>query len=209
MGNFQVDCGRELYIPVQILHGKLLYRDLWFSHGLLASYLEALLVGVFGQHLSVFYVFGIAITIVCALLSLEPGAMLDNRAAGFAAGFVLLFQGFEPSLFSYISPYAYSAPLGLLIALLCVCFTVKDGLGRNGYNLIVAGLAAGMAILCKQEIGVACYILLAFVLVTEALIQRSARVLFRGIAECAPGFALWVAVYGWFFWKLTPRVHTV
>jgi hypothetical protein len=203
-GDFQVDCGRELYISVQILQGKMLYRDLWFPHGPLGSYVEALLVGLFGQHFYVFYLFGIAIAIVCALLSLQIGAMLEERAAGLAAALVLLLQGFEPSLFSYIFPYAYTAPLGLLLGLICVCFAIRGALGRTDHSLIVAGLAAGMAMLSKQEIGVACYILFAFVFVTEALIQHSVRPLYHGLIECAPGIVLWVAVYGWFFWKLTP-----
>src|SRR5207249_4891076 len=71
-------------------------------------------------------------------------------------------------------------------------------------NLMLAGLAAGFALLCKQEFGASCYIMLAFLLVTEAVLQRSARALFRGVVECAPGVALWVMVYGWFFWSLTP-----
>ena len=203
-GSIQIDCGRELYVPVQILHGKLLYRDIWFPHGPLASYIEALLVSIFGRHLDVFYLFGLTLAVACALLSLQLGLILGDRAAGLAAGLVLLFQGFGPSIFNYIFPYAYTAPLGLLLALLCGSFTIRYTLDRRGRNLIVAGLAAGMAILCKQEMGCACYILLIFVLVTEALIQRSARSLLRGIVACAPGVAIWMAVYGWFFWKLTP-----
>ncbi len=203
-GNFQIDCGRELYVPVQILHGKLLYRDLWFPHGPLASYVEASLVGVFGEHLYVFYLFGISLTITCALLLLQIGAILNERAAGLAAALLAICQGFEPSLFSYVFPYAYTAPLGLLLALFCLYFTIRDALGRSGRNLVLAGLAAAMAILCKQEMGVGCYILLAFALVTKAVIRHSAQALFRGIGECAPGVALWMTVYGWFFWKLTP-----
>ena len=203
-GDFQVDCGRELYVPAQILHGKLLYRDLWFPHGPLASYVEASLVGVFGEHLNVFYLFGISLTISCALLLFQIGAILEERAAGLAAALLAICQGFEPSLFNYVFPYAYTAPLGLLLALFCLHFTIRDALGRSGHNLFVAGLAAAMAILCKQEMGVACYTLLAFAFVTKGGIRHSAQPLFRAIGECVPGIALWVTVYGWFFWKLTP-----
>ena len=203
-GNFQIDCGRELYLPVQILHGKLLYRDLWFPHGPLASYVEAFLVGVFGEHFNVFYLFGMSLTITCALLLFQIGAILEEPASGIAAALLTLCQGFEPSLFNYVFPYAYTAPLGLSLALFCLYFTIRDALGRSGHNLAVAGLAAAMAILCKQEMGVGCYILLAFALAMKAVIRHSSRALFRGIGECAPGIALWVTVYGWFFWKLTP-----
>jgi hypothetical protein len=128
---------------VQILQGKMLYRDLWFPHGPLGSHVEALLVGLFGQHLYVFYLFGMSIAVLCALLSFQIGAMFEERAAGVAAALVLLFQGFEPSLFSYIFPYAYSAPLGLLLGLICVCFTIRYSLGGTSHNLIVVGWLPG------------------------------------------------------------------
>jgi hypothetical protein len=203
-GNFQVDCGRELYIPTQILQGKMLYRDLWFPHGPLASYVEAALIGLFGKHLYVLYSFGIFISLACALLLFEIGVTIDERSAGLAAALVLLFEGFEPSLFSYIFPYAYTAPLGLLLGLTCLWFTIRDSLGGRGGNLMVAGMAAGLAILCKQEIGVACYGLFAFVLVMKVLVGNSTRAILREALEFIPGIVLWVSVYGWLFWKLTP-----
>src|SRR5208282_2351240 len=61
-GDLQTDCGRELYVPLEILRGKLLYRDVWYPYGPLAPYVEAALVAIFGQHLTAFYLFGLAIT---------------------------------------------------------------------------------------------------------------------------------------------------
>lgn len=40
-GDMQADCGRELYVPVEILRGKLLYRDIFYSYGPLAPYMGA------------------------------------------------------------------------------------------------------------------------------------------------------------------------
>src|SRR5712672_2103432 len=42
-GSIQIDCGREVYVPYQILRGKLLYRDLWYPYGPLEPYISALL----------------------------------------------------------------------------------------------------------------------------------------------------------------------
>jgi len=66
-GDFQIDNGRELYVPAEILKGKLLFRDLWYMYGPLAPYLKALLFRIFGVHLTVLYVFGLALTIGTAL----------------------------------------------------------------------------------------------------------------------------------------------
>src|SRR6266446_11000172 len=42
IGDFQIDNGRELYVPVSILHGKLLYRDICYMYGPLAPYQPSL-----------------------------------------------------------------------------------------------------------------------------------------------------------------------
>jgi len=205
-GDIQVDCGKELYVPYEILRGKLLYRDIFYPYGPLPPYLGALLIEIFGQHLVVFYLFGIAIAIGCALLLFELGAMLESRAAGLTAAVALLLVGFGPAIFNFPFPYSYGATMGLLLGLLCAWFTLRHVLDWSGYNMLMAGLAAGMALLCKLEFGVACYLMLAFVIVMEAILQRSLRPLLRGFAASIPGIVLWVGVYGWFFWKVTPDV---
>ncbi|MGB8413432.1 MAG: hypothetical protein WCE23_11470 [Candidatus Binatus sp.] len=203
-GDIQIDCGRELYVPSEILRGKLIYRDIFYPYGPLAPYAGALLIAIFGTHLVVFYLFGIAVAIGCAMLLFELGAMLEGRAAGLAAALALLSAGFAPGFANYVFPYSYAATIGLALSLICALFTLRHLFGRWGYNLLLAGLAASLATLCKQEFGAACYLMLAFVLVTEAARGRSIRPLTHGIAACAPGVALWVAIYGGFFWTLTP-----
>jgi hypothetical protein len=203
-GDFQVDCGRELYVPSEILRGKLLYRDLFYPYGPLAPYAGALLIAIFGPHLVVFYLLGIAVAIGCAILLFELGAMLEGRAVGLTGALALLFAGFAAESFNYAFPYSYAATMGLLLGLVCAWFTLRNLFERPGYNLLMAGLAASLTLLCKQEFGVACYLMFAFVMAMEAILGRSVRPLLHQIAAIAPGVVLWVAIYGWFFWTLTP-----
>ena len=132
------------------------------------------------MHLVVFYLFGIAAAIGCALFMFEIGAMLEGRA-GLTAGLALLLVGFSPGISNYVVPYSYAATIGLLLSLSCALFTIRQLSDRSRYELLLAGLAASLAILCKQELGAACYVMLAFVLATEALILRSIRLLARGL----------------------------
>jgi 4-amino-4-deoxy-L-arabinose transferase-like glycosyltransferase len=203
-GDIQVDCGRELYVPSEILRGKLLYRDIWYQYGPLAPYVEALLLFVFGPSLNAFYIFGLAVAIGCALLLLDLGTMLEGRATGLTAALALLFVGFSPGVFSYAFPYSYGATIGLALSLICASFTLRHVFGRWRYSLIMAGIAASLALLCKPEFGVGCYLMLGFVLVAETARQGRMRPLLHGAAACVPGIALWVGIYGWFFWTLTP-----
>jgi len=195
-GDFQVDCGRELYVPSEILRGKLLYRDIWYPYGPLAPYAGALLIAIFGPHLVVLYLLGIAVAIGCAILLFELGAMLAGRAVGLTAALTLLFAGFAAESFNYPFPYSYAATMGLLLGLVCAWFTLRNLFERPGYNLLMAGLAASLTLLCKQEFGVACYLMFAFVMAMEAILRRSVRPLLHQIAAVAPGFVLWVAIYG-------------
>jgi hypothetical protein len=204
-GSIQVDCGRELYVPAQILRGKLLYRDLWYSYGPLEPYLAAALIGVFGQHFYVLYLFGLVLAIGSALLLFEIGVMLEGPMVGLAAALALLFQGFGPSIFNYVFPWSYAGSLGMLLSLVCAWLTIRHiVLDRRGYDLMLAACFASLALLCKQEFGAASYILLALVIAIEAIFQHSIRTLLCDSIVCAPAVALAVAVYGWFFWTLTP-----
>jgi hypothetical protein len=202
-GDIQIDCGRELYVPMEVLRGKLVYRDFWYSYGPLTPYVEAVLVAAFGPHFYVFFWFGLAITVGCALLLFDLGTMLDGTAIGFTAAFGLILQSFEPWQFNFIFPYAYAATFGLMLGLLSASFAIRYILRRNRFALTLAGLAAALALLCKQEVGLACYLMLASVIAIETLTHRSPRLLFASLVESIPGVALAAGVYGWFFWKLT------
>jgi hypothetical protein len=146
-GDIQVDCGRELYVPAEILRGKLLYRDLWYYYGPLEPYLAAALLWIFGQYLNVFYLFGLTLATACALLSFDIGKMLAGRAVGFTVAAAVLLQGFQGSVFNYIFPYAYAAPLGLLFALLCLSFALRHALYRNPRHLAPIGILRAFRLL--------------------------------------------------------------
>lgn len=203
-GGIQMDCGRELYVPAQILRGKLLYRDLWYPFGPLAPYVEALLLDLFGLRLLVLYLFGLTMAVACALVMYELGVLLEGPMVGLTAAIVLLLQGVRPVFFNYVFPYGYAATLGLLLTLLCALLATRYVLARHGHNLMLAGVMAGLALLCKQEMGATCYVMLVLVLAIEAVREQSFEGPLRGAAACAPGVALAALVYGWFFWRLTP-----
>lgn len=202
-GNMQIDCGRELYVPAEILRGKLLYRDLWYPFGPLAPYVEAILLKVFGLHFSVLYAFGLLLTITSALVLFEIGILLEEARVGLATAVIFVLQGFSASIFNYIFPYAYAAAMGLTLTLLCAWFALSVLVGRRE-TLVFAGIAAGLALLCKQEFGAACYVFLAFTIVVEAILEGSVGSLLRRVWQLSPGVALCLLIYGWFFIKLTP-----
>src|SRR6266853_4731139 len=67
-GDLEVDCGREVYVPIEILKGRMLYRDLWYPYGPLVPYAQALLLWIFGVHLNSFYCAGLVLCLSIAYL---------------------------------------------------------------------------------------------------------------------------------------------
>ncbi|MBF6568854.1 MAG: glycosyltransferase family 39 protein [Candidatus Binataceae bacterium] len=203
-GSVTIDCGRELYVPAAILKGKLLYRDLWYPYGPFTPYLQALLFEIFGTYLNVLYVLGLATTLVNLLLLFALARRFVPTMAAVVVGCVFLIQGFAPSIFNYIFPYSYAAVIGSCLANACIYFVVRHLFRDRGRNLLFAGLMAGFALLCKQEFGVTCYALIALTILLDGFDRRSAWVGFLGGLELLPGLVLNLAVYGWFFWRLSP-----
>lgn len=204
-GDLRIDCGREVYVPAAILNGKMLYRDLWYPYGPLVPYGQAALFRLFGVHLNVLYLCGLSITISFAMLLYALGRRFLPPAGAFLVAFCFLMQGFGPGIFNYIFPYSYAAMMGALLGLACLYFLVRHILNEPGPNLSVAGFGAGLALLCKQEFGIACYMVLAFVVVARVLAHRSGREFALDLLRLAPGLLANLVVYGWFIWRLSPR----
>jgi len=206
-GDFQIDNGRELYVPVSILHGKLLYRDIWYMYGPLAPYLQALLFRIFGIHLNVLYGFGLLLTIASALVTFEIARRFRlPLPASLVPSLFFLLESYYPFIFNFIFPYSYAATLGSFLGLACLYFVLKHASRMRTLDLGFAALLASLALLTKQEFGFACLVLLAFDVVVRFLIRRSSREFMKSAGVCLAGLAPSLAVYGGFIWKLSARV---
>ena len=183
----------------------MLYRDLWYPYAPLAPYIQALFFRIFGVHLLVLYVSGLAITLCFALVlyALSRRFMPPAGAALVPLGF--LMQAFLPSLFNYVLPYAYASTSGSLFGVVFLYFLVRYIQQESGPNLLLAGLTAGLALLTKQEFGAACWLVLAIVLLGDYRTHRSFRLLGRQVMWCVPGLAVFFLGFGWFLWRLSLR----
>src|SRR5262249_48867761 len=155
---------------------------------------SACLFKLFGEHLVVLYAFGLTLTIACALVLFEAGLVLAGPSAALTAALMVVLQSFQPSYFNFIFPYSYATTTGLLFALLWLLFLIRYIHERRQYRLMVAGLAAGLALLTKQEIGLACYTATGFFVLLQFITQRSWRSSIVETANFLPGMALAGAV---------------
>ena len=205
-GDFQIDCGREIYAPTALLRGKLLYRDLWYCYGPLAPYLQAVLFRVFGVHLAVLYGLGMALTIGTSLFTFELARQFRLPViAGAAPALLFLGEAFHPSIFNFVFPYSYAASLGSFLGSGCVYFVIRHAFGGLRRHLGIAAVLAGLAALSKQEIGLACVLLVSWEVVGAHVVQRSWGESWRNVLACLGGLAPAVALYAWFVGKVSAK----
>lgn len=202
-GNLRVDCGREMYVPQQLASGKMLYRDLWYPYGPMAPYWNAFLFQIFGTHLHVLYASGLAITLGFAFTLYAIGRRFIPTAASLLAVLCLFAQAFQPGLFNYILPYSYAATMGAFLAFLFLLFFLRSLENKTHLDLLIAGLAAGLALATKVEFGVACYLTFVFSRSFQSYAQRSLRALFDGLTPFLLGLCIPLAVSAYFIRRLS------
>jgi hypothetical protein len=205
-GDFQIDCGREIYVPTAILQGKLLYRDIWYMYGMLAPYVQALLFHIFGISFTVLFIFGLVLTVGSALLVFEIARQFDlGLPVSVLPSLFFLSEAFYPFTFNFVFPYSYAAALATFLGLACLYFVIRHALGMRAMHPGIAALFGALAVLTKQEFGLACLSLLAFEVVASYVIHRSSCQLGKNVAVCFAGLSPALAVYGWFTWRLSAK----
>lgn len=151
------DTGHEVEIPVRILSGQVLYRDIETYYGPLTYYLNALGIQVFGQRLEVFYVIGLVLAAIATLLVYSLTKQCTNSTwATLCTLYFLIYCAFRPGgLWNFIIPYSYGVVYATISSLIGFVALDRYGKTSNLKWLIVCAIASGLAGLSKQEYGVA------------------------------------------------------
>ncbi len=187
------DSSREVAVPLRLLGGDLLYRDVVYQYGPLSPYLDALALKLFGETLSSL----VAVRVLVSVVGIEVLRRLVGtvvRSAFLASCIttaVVTATFFLPNGGDWPFPYSVAAlegTVGTWLALLLV-------LGSNGWRRSIAGgVVAGLAACTKPEFAFLAPIAIAFPL----LIRRPRR-------EAAGALALSV-VLPLMAWGIPPAV---
>ena len=196
-GNVTIDCGREMYVPMELMQGKVLYRDIWYLYGPAAPYWNSILFRIWGAHLDVLYWAGSVSALISAILLYLIGMRLSFWPAGWTAGVVLLAEAFSPSLFSFPLPYSFGAVYGSLAACFCLWGCVHGVQSANRIWVLTAASAAAAALLLKTEFGIGCAVAVFLLVTARALERRSFRWMSRDFLACLPGLIACAATIAW------------
>lgn len=171
-GNPLVDCGREMNQPLRLARGEMLYSEVRHIYGPLSPYINALLYRIFGASLGVLYADGIFTAALILALVYWISRRLMRRVPSTAATLSVMWLCAFKQAGNYVLPYSYSAlhgcALGLASLALLVRFLERRGEAANqpagvtasrasriDWTLVLAGVAAGLTMLAKTEMGLA------------------------------------------------------
>lgn len=179
-GDLIIDLGRDMYVPLEILSGKLLYRDVYYLHGPFSPYFNAILFKMLGAHIHSLIASGIITTLVVSILIYKISRLfLDILSSTFVILTFLFVFAFGQYVYlgnyNFIIPYAYPAIHGMLFSLLSL-YTFYDSLFKKAKY--ICSLPIFFTFLCRIEIGL---MLILAILVTFIIHSLFEGVGFRKI----------------------------
>lgn len=153
----RVDFGMQLYLPWQIIEGKVLYRDLAYFNGPLSVYWNALVFKLLGISIRSLVISNLFILTLLLLMLYQLFRRIGNRwsATGICLVFLLLFAFAQFTVignYNFVTPYTHESTHGLVLGVAAVvCLSQYQRQRKTGW-IAAAGLAMGLAFLTKAEV---------------------------------------------------------
>lgn len=155
-GSIMVDSYREIYIPQQMLEGKVLYKDIFVIYPPLAYFINAVLIKITNNGLNTLLFSGLFSTLGIIFLTYRISKMFTNDFGAFAIClFIISSLILSPNVFNSFLPYSYGILYGILFTLLALYLAL-----RKKYPLTY--LFYSLAILCKYEFALLLPLLIVF-----------------------------------------------
>lgn len=170
-GNLLIDNGREAYYPMQILAGKILYRDILNIYGPFAYMLNALLFKIFGINLNVLYIAGYVCSFtVSTLIYLISKRFFPAFLSFSIAIFTVVIGVLTPYLSNLIFPYSYGMIYGLVSFLFSIWFLLKYESNKKIHYLYLSSFFAGISTANKYEF-LSCFLVIIYAMIKVKPLQ--------------------------------------
>ena len=155
-----VDYGREVYVPWQLSHGSLLYRDIASFYGPLSNYWNSLLFRVFGESILSIQLFNILLIALLAYIIYRFFESEDEPLAPtvISIAFIVLFalgKHFNLGSYNYVAPYSHELVHGVSLAFAAIYFFKLFIKEQKPVRAFLTGLFTGLVLLAKMEIALA------------------------------------------------------
>src|SRR5262249_11237066 len=149
------DSGREMDLPLRLMNGELLYRDVHYLYPPFSPYFNSLLYRIFVAHLDVFQAGGAICAFLVFLICYRIARRLMTPSeSALAVIAVILVCVFKPAG-NLIWPYAYAALYSMVFALGALLLALRYAENENRRELVAAGVFIGLAAVKKKEFALA------------------------------------------------------
>ena len=136
------DTFREFWVPLQLLKGKILYKEIFYVYGFFPPYFIAFLFSIFGVHIMTLVSCGIGITLTFIFILYKLARFFLNEFISclVVVTFLLVFAfGYDnfSDIFNFILPYSFASILCLLfISSALYCFIKFIFCAKEKYLLL-------------------------------------------------------------------------
>lgn len=173
-GDFIIDCGREAYFPLEVLKGKILYRDIFNIFAPLSYQINALFYHLWGVNLSVLDIAGIinafitmiAIYLICRTITKPINAVIICFA-------IMVLCFFKTFIQNFIFPYTFSIVYAISSFLISILFCIYYFIKPKPYFMILSCFFIGLSITFKYDFILFPLILTSIMLYFKPLSKRN------------------------------------
>lgn len=167
-GNILQDVGREVYYPMRVLEGKVLYKDIFNIYGPFSYLFNAVLYKIFGAKLSTLYFAGA----VCSFGIIGGVFLVAKRFLSeflsFSIAFFTIVTGVcAIHLFNFTFPYSWGMLYGLLSFLYSLGFLLKFTDEGKPVWLYISAFLGGLCVANKYDFLVYSLVLFFVILKTR------------------------------------------
>ena len=153
LGDFIFDCGRESYFPLEVLNGKVLYKDIFDNYGPFSYQMNAFLYSFFGIKLGTLYMSGAFNAIIILVSTYFITRTFTTKTVSYLVTLFIMFSCVfkSCSLFNFIFPYSYAMLYALSTFMLSVLFLILYLRTSRQLFVPLSWLFIGISITSKQE----------------------------------------------------------
>lgn len=129
-GDILIDTGEQLWIPAQILNGKVLYEDILYIFGFFSAHSLAFVYKIFGVNIISLVGCGIALTVLMVVLLYKISTLFIDKKISLLVILTFLYVfafGFYvgPCIFNFILPYRFESEFFIVFLSLALWLFLK------------------------------------------------------------------------------------
>ncbi len=188
-----IDVGREMFYPLKIIEGKVLYKDLFCIYGPFSYLFNAFIFKISGAKLSSLYLSGgLCALFIVSFIYLISKKFLNEYISFFITFYVISTGCLSIRIFNFTLPYSYAVLYGLLSFLISVYFLILYSQDKTDWKIFLSGAFLGLSISNKYDFILYAVPFLVVLIKTKNLKLILKSLLFAGLACIIPFLILFI-----------------